>query len=895
MFEEKHINEQAFRDLFTLVGPVYGYGLPQVALVRIQAILDFYDRYAHIGNPDNITDVANYFKSCAPIDADCAPSLQLKFWSNDIQPFFERIKRNRPNIYHLIMNKTSMHVIPKWSTKTPACDRELEFRYSFSAIELILAQQRQKVLPSYFIKTTVLWMCETMDLSSDTEEILAQKWLQYAIDLLEKQDCSHPIIPNVKILGPYSADSIRTAREILLKVNINEIHEIEMFSATDQEFYRNKYHENIANFLSQLKANDIICALRDYQQLQRQWISLDSSQIIIDNDEIDMNETLTILNTLRGLDEDYENWGGCGINETNITTFKRLFFQKPLIDELANCLHEIITYGKYLNDPLHLRSVSSLLIALKKIRKYHLTTIEYSLITPILFAATECLCSSYAVDMIKSLERNFVQKLDEVQMLFLHAIPFYLKWYWENCDPENFIKILRMLLNEYTVWFTSCQPDSYVQRSSEIDSMIRNLNYILIRPTEFDSLNIFSEEFYHDYCKLVWHWSSILSSILACSSCITNVKSAARTSVQTFYNFTLHSNVLNFMKTIPSLISMLLKVTDLDHDEMQLNAYRCLGKIMIEADIKTMTKPSKIAAVHIEFLKDTINDWKQSERFYSLLESLKSFVQHDQVKIELIKQEVLPLLVTCFLENPSESIKVQLVALEILFALSFHELACSFLKQNENFMNRIRIFSSKTYSNQLRLQRAAEGLLWKLEKEGEAVAKPTTLTSYKYDVMISYSHKDKEICLRIHQQLINDGFHVWLDKDCLRGPTMVGIANAIENSLYVMICMSNTYKQSVYCQSEAHYAFERGCRLIPIIVESNYKPDGWLGIIVSGKIYVDFIVDEFNLAYEKLKNEISEQRCQTLIQLQRTSEENNQINRTSMIPEHAVLDSESIM
>ncbi|CAF1267663.1 unnamed protein product [Rotaria sordida] len=329
MFEEKHINEQTFRDLFTLVGPAYGYSLPQVTLVRIQTILDFYDKYAHMGNPDNITDVANYFKSCAPIDADFVPSLQLKFWPNDIQPFFERIKQNRPNIYHLIINKTSMHVIPKWSTKTPACDRELEFRYSFSAIELILAQQRsikerilngiarsiyfkflkeQKVLPSYFIKTTVLWMCETMDLSSDTEEILAQKWRQYAIDLLEKQDCPHYIIPNVNILGPYSADSIRTAREILLKVNINEIHKIEMFSATGQQFYRNKYHENIANFLSQLKTNDIICALYDYQQLKRQWISLESSQITIDDDEIDMSETLTILNTLRGLDGNYENW-----------------------------------------------------------------------------------------------------------------------------------------------------------------------------------------------------------------------------------------------------------------------------------------------------------------------------------------------------------------------------------------------------------------------------------------------------------------------------------------------------------------------------------------------------------------------------------------------------------
>ncbi|CAF2796874.1 unnamed protein product [Rotaria sp. Silwood2] len=210
-------------------------------------------------------------------------------------------------------------------------------------------------------------------------------------------------------------------------------------------------------------------------------------------------------------------------------------------------------------------------------------------------------------------------------------------------------------------------------------------------------------------------------------------------------------------------------------------------------------------------------------------------------------------------------------------------------------MNHIRIFSSKTYSNQLRLQRAAEGLLWKLEKEDEAVAKPTTLTSYKYDVMISYSHKDKEICLRIHQQLINDGFRVWIDNDCLRGSTMVGIANAIENSLCVMICMSNTYKQSVYCQSEAHYAFERRCRLIPIIVESNYRPDGWLGIIVSGKIYVDFLINEFNLAYEKLKNEISEQRDQASFQLQTTSEENNQINRTSMSSEHSVSVFESIM
>jgi hypothetical protein len=78
------------------------------------------------------------------------------------------------------------------------------------------------------------------------------------------------------------------------------------------------------------------------------------------------------------------------------------------------------------------------------------------------------------------------------------------------------------------------------------------------------------------------------------------------------------------MKTIPNLIPMLLKMIDVDHDEIQLNAYRCLGKMMRETDIKTMANPDKIASVYIEYMTNTIDDPKNVERFYSLLESLKS-------------------------------------------------------------------------------------------------------------------------------------------------------------------------------------------------------------------------------------------------------------------------------
>ncbi|CAF1132098.1 unnamed protein product [Rotaria sordida] len=95
--------------------------------------------------------------------------------------------------------------------------------------------------------------------------------------------------------------------------------------------------------------------------------------------------------------------------------------------------------------------------------------------------------------------------------------------------------------------------------------------------------------------------------------------------------------------------------------------------------------------------------------------------------------------------------------------------------------------------------------------------------------MISYSHSDRQLCYQIHERLVQDGFSVWIDRDNMYGTTMIAMAEAIENSEFILICMSDTYKQSVYCQSEAHYAFERRCHLIPLIMKHCYKPDGWLG------------------------------------------------------------------
>jgi hypothetical protein len=42
--------------------------------------------------------------------------------------------------------------------------------------------------------------------------------------------------------------------------------------------------------------------------------------------------------------------------------------------------------------------------------------------------------------------------------------------------------------------------------------------------------------------------------------------------------------------------------------------------------------------------------------------------------------------------------------------------------------------------------------------------------SYRYDIMISYCHADKELTYRIHKFLISQGFKVWIDLDNMYGP-----------------------------------------------------------------------------------------------------------------------------
>ena len=60
-----------------------------------------------------------------------------------------------------------------------------------------------------------------------------------------------------------------------------------------------------------------------------------------------------------------------------------------------------------------------------------------------------------------------------------------------------------------------------------------------------------------------------------------------------------------------------------------------------------------------------------------------------------------------------------------------------------------------------------------------------------------------------------------------------------------------------WLQTEAKYAHECRCPIIPLIVERGFQLDGWLGMLVKTTMYVDFSQDtSFNDAMKILIKEI---------------------------------------
>ena len=66
------------------------------------------------------------------------------------------------------------------------------------------------------------------------------------------------------------------------------------------------------------------------------------------------------------------------------------------------------------------------------------------------------------------------------------------------------------------------------------------------------------------------------------------------------------------------------------------------------------------------------------------------------------------------------------------------------------------------------------------------------------------------------------------------------MAEAVENASVFLMCVSEKYYLSPNCRLEAEYAVRLQKPIVPLIMQPDYMPLGWLGIIIGGKIYYNF-------------------------------------------------------
>ncbi|KAH9490687.1 hypothetical protein Btru_032769 [Bulinus truncatus] len=68
-------------------------------------------------------------------------------------------------------------------------------------------------------------------------------------------------------------------------------------------------------------------------------------------------------------------------------------------------------------------------------------------------------------------------------------------------------------------------------------------------------------------------------------------------------------------------------------------------------------------------------------------------------------------------------------------------------------------------------------------------------------IFISYCHSDKEIVYKINKSLKARGHQVWIDSESMRGNILEGMAQAVERSWLVLLCISKKYQESKNCRT----------------------------------------------------------------------------------------------
>ncbi|GFR48254.1 hypothetical protein Agub_g10119 [Astrephomene gubernaculifera] len=184
-------------------------------------------------------------------------------------------------------------------------------------------------------------------------------------------------------------------------------------------------------------------------------------------------------------------------------------------------------------------------------------------------------------------------------------------------------------------------------------------------------------------------------------------------------------------------------------------------------------------------------------------------------------------------------------ALSALWNLAFNERSKAVIIDTPGLVDSIRSILATSESPKTR--EVAKGALWTLGLEqdvkslqeggGRLVAVDEEVEQQTQHVMLSYEWGCQQSVMLIKSELQKAGYQTWMDIDKMSGSTLEAMAKAVEDSAAVLVCVSKRYKESQACRTEAEYAFQQRKKIVPVLMEADYKPTGWLGALMGTRLY----------------------------------------------------------
>lgn len=148
--------------------------------------------------------------------------------------------------------------------------------------------------------------------------------------------------------------------------------------------------------------------------------------------------------------------------------------------------------------------------------------------------------------------------------------------------------------------------------------------------------------------------------------------------------------------------------------------------------------------------------------------------------------------------------------------------------------------SLNSMKNSMKLKEANEAidkLLFKLEEKRSA---PTSArSSGKKNVFVSYNWTYQDTIKEVVAELKSAGFEVWFDLEQMSGNIMDAMAEGIEDCDCAVMSICPEYKDSANCRFEADYICQLKKPVIPLMMKSDYRARGWLGLILGQKLWYD--------------------------------------------------------